>query len=124
MTQHRPEGALHRAPRPLIGWGAVVLIVACLTFLVLLAIPVLRAVNRWADGQPVDLMGFAAVVGAAVPALGAIWNFVLRYMGDRHRERLDQQSRGTAPGAPFAPPRQPGAPPDDLQGPRPGENWQ
>lgn len=95
---------LQRGPRPLIGWGGILLLIACLVFLVLLAIPILRAVNRWADGQPVDLMGFAAVVGAAVPALGAIWDFVRRFLTDRHVERMDQQARGLPPGgAPFAP---------------------
>lgn len=96
--------AFQRAPRPLIGWGGIILLVACLAFLVLLAIPILRAVNRWADGQPVDFMGFAAVIGAAVPALGAIWDFVRRYMTDRHAERMDQQARGLPPGGvPFGP---------------------
>jgi hypothetical protein len=113
--------ALHRAPRPLMGWGGIVLVVACLCFLVLLAIPILRAVNRWADGEPVDLMGFAAVIGAAVPALGAIWDFVRRFMTDRHVERMDQQARGTAPESPFAP-LPPSVPRSPDGGARPGDS--
>lgn len=108
------EGWMHRAPRPAMGWGGVALVIACLVFLVLLAVPILRAVNRWADGQPVDMTGFAAVIGAAVPALAAIWDFVRRFMTDRHVERLDQQMRGQVP-PPFGYP----APPEG--GPRPQE---
>lgn len=112
------EGWGRRAVRPAIGWGGVLLVAACLIFLILLAIPILRAVNRWADGQPVDLMGFAAVIGAAVPALGAIWDFVRKYMGDRHIERRDQIARGTAPERPFDSSTL-GPSPD---GPRPGDS--
>ena len=40
----------------------------------------------------------------------------------RHRERMDQQARGQAPG-PFGPPPSPLAPTqDDVSGPRPREN--
>jgi hypothetical protein len=100
------EGWGRRAIRPSIGWGGVILLVACLVFLVLLAMPILRAVNRWADGDPVDMTGFAAVIGAAVPALAAIWDFVRRFMTDRHIERRDQIARGQAPG-PFVPSQPP-----------------
>lgn len=100
------EGWVHRGIRPAIGWGMVLLVVVCIAYLVLLSIPILRAVNRWADGEPVDMTGFAAVIGAAVPALGALWDFGCRFMADRHIERRDQIARGEAPG-PFVPPPPP-----------------
>lgn len=106
----RPDGAFHRAPRPLIGWGGVVLVAFCLLFLAALGGIFLYAIWRWANGLPLDLMGIAAVLTAAVPAGAAIWSFVKRYLFDRHMERMDQQARGTAPGLPFPqpPPASPG----------------
>ena len=64
MSPAPSEGWVHRAPRPLMGWGGVLLIVVCLLFLVVLAAIATFAMWRWANGQPIDLMGFAAVVGA------------------------------------------------------------
>jgi hypothetical protein len=95
--------AFQRAPRPLIGWGGVLLIAVCLFFLIGIAAIALYALWRWANGLPVDLMGFAALVGAAAPAGGVIWRMVVRYMDARHIERMDQQERGTAPNSPFSP---------------------
>lgn len=112
-----PEGAFHRAPRPLIGWGGVALIVVCLMFLFAVAAIALYALWRWANGQAVDLTGFAALVGAAVPAGAAIWSLVRNFIITRHTERMDQQARGTAPSVPFAPP----APPPETW-PRPGDS--
>lgn len=106
-----PDGAFHRAPRPLIGWGGIALIIVCLLFLVALAAIALYALWRWANGLPVDLVGFAAVLGSAVPAGAAIWDMVKRYLFARHVERMDQQARGTAPGLPFPQP-----PPSGLPG--------
>lgn len=99
----RPDGAFHRAPRPLIGWGGVLLLVVCLLFLSAVAAIALYALWRWANGLPVDLTGFAALMGAAVPAGAAVWDMVRRYLLDRHWERMDQQARGTAPNVPFVP---------------------
>ena len=101
MTQ--PDGAFQRAPRPLIGWGGVALIFVCILFLLAVTIIAVFALWRWSNGQPVDLTGFAALVGAAVPAGAAVWRLVEQYLMTRHWERMDQQGRGTAPNAPFVP---------------------
>lgn len=98
------EGAFHRAPRPLIGWGGVLLIIVCLVFLMGIAAIALFALWRWANGMPVDLTGFAALMGAAVPAGAAVWRLVEQFLISRHYERLDQQQRGTAPNVPFPSP--------------------
>lgn len=97
------DGAFQTAPRPLIRWGGVAVIVLCLVAAsVLIGGPLLRALNRWADGEAVDWMGFAAVLGALGGFLGAIWSIVGPAMAARHAERLHEIREGRQP-APFAP---------------------
>lgn len=121
----RPEGWLHRGPRPLLMWLAVIMVMLVLAFFVGVGVAILTAFQRAAEsGAPVPDMsgGLAAVLtgmAALLPALGTFFQI----FNQRHVERRDQVARGSAP-PPFAPPSPPGAPPDDLQGPRPGENWQ
>jgi len=116
-----PDGAFHRAPRPLIGWATVILVLGLVTFL--LAIMAAIAMGFWqtaAKGQGVpNLTGgienfgtlLIAVFGAG--GLGGLW------MQNRHNERRDEIARGTAPNSPFVPSE---PPPESW--PRPGENTQ
>lgn len=123
MTNPRPpEGAFARAPRPLIGWVTVVLILACTLFVI--AVLAAIGVGFWltaAKGQGVPDMtgGLAVLIGALVPA----WGIAAQWMHTRSRERRDEIAWGTAPNTPFAP-APPSAPPDDVSGPRPAENQQ
>jgi hypothetical protein len=112
MTQ--PQSAFRRAPRPLIGWGGPLLIIVCLLFLLILASIATLALWRWANGQPVDMNGFAAVLTSATAAGAAIWSLVKNYILTRSDERREEiRSGGSAP-PPFA------SPPEG--GPRPGDS--
>lgn len=103
MSPVPSEGWVHRAPRPLMGWGGVLLIVVCLLFLVVLAAIATFAMWRWANGQPIDLMGFAAVLGQATAAGAAIWSLVKRFMIGREMQRADEIRTGQSV-PPFVPP--------------------
>lgn len=100
----RPEGWLHRSPRPLLMWCAVLMVVLVLLFFIGVGLAILTAFQRAAEtGQPVPDMsgGLAAVLtglAALLPALGTFFQI----FNQRHVERRDQISRGQAPG-PFAP---------------------
>ena len=106
-TPARPEGAFHRAPRPLIGWAGVVLIVICVVFIAAIAAAI--AVGFWltaARGQPVpDLTGGLAVL---LPAVATAWGMVAQWMHTRSRERRDEIAFGGAPRPPFDPSPQSG----------------
>ena len=111
MTMLPPEGAFHRAPRPLIGWLAVVL----LSVLVLCIAAMMIAVARgfWltaAQGRGVPDMtgGMSALLAALVPAAGMIW----QWMHTRSLERRTNMGVGQAPPAPF----------DSSAGPHPGDS--
>lgn len=109
----RPEGRLERGWRPAIGWGGVFLVAFCLMFLVIVALIALFALWRWANGQPVDLTGFAALMGAAVPAGAAIWSLVKQYIIGRTTQHVEAIRSGqSAPPFPSSPP----------EGPRPGDS--
>lgn len=113
----RPEGSLHRAPRPLIAWTGVLTAACSLAFLVLLAIPILRAVNRWADGEPVDWQGFAFIITAAGGAATTILGPLAQYLQNRSRERRDEIAfGGGAPRPPTNPLPPSGQQPDDIPG--------
>lgn len=113
MTQ--PQSAFRRAPRPLTGWLWVLVGFASFAFLVLLAIPLLRAVNRWADGEHVDWVGFAAVASIAAGAMGQLITQGMQWMQNRSAERREEIRAGgsaappfpsPAPSAPYSPPQQ------------------
>lgn len=118
MAVTRPEGWLHRGPRPFLMWLAVLLVVLVLAFFVAIGLAIVQVFQHAADTfQPVpDMSGGLGVVltgvAAVLPALAA---FIPIFM--RHRERMDQQSRGSAP-PPFAqpPPSSPPQPPGDVPG--------
>lgn len=97
------NGAFRRAPRPLIGWGGVVLVIVCIVFLLILISIATFAMWRWANGQPIDLMGFAAVLGQATAAGAAVWSLVKNFILTRHGERMEEIRTGVAPNSPFVP---------------------
>lgn len=107
MTE--PDSAFRRAPRPLIGWLYVLAGFAALALVILLAIPLLRAVNRWADGEPVDWMGFAAIASVAAGAIGQIVAQGAQWMHTRSAERREEIRAGQSV-SPFS------------DGPRPGDS--
>lgn len=113
----RPEGAFHRAPRPLILWAGALLVIGGTVFvLVVLAAIALGFWLTAAKGQGVpDLSGGLGVIGGAFVAVGT---FIAQVLSQRHRERMDQQARGLPPGGPLASP--PLGPSPD--GPRPGDS--
>lgn len=104
----RNDGAFQRAPRPLIGWVGVVLILACTLF----ACAVLAAValGFWmtaAKGQGVpDMTGGLAML---IPALATAWAGVAQWMHSRSAERREEIRQGQS-GGPFPSPA-PSAPP-------------
>lgn len=98
MTE--PQSAFRRAPRPLIGWVGVVLIVVCTVFVttVLAAI----ALGFWltaakGEGVPDMTGGLAVLITALVPA----WGMVSQWMHTRSRERREETRAGVAPRPPF-----------------------
>lgn len=107
--------AFQRAPRPLIGWGGVLLVAVCIVFLLILISIATFAMWRWANGQPIDLMGFAAVLGQATAAGAAVWSLVKNFILTRHGERMEEIRAGVAPASPFAP-SPPSGPPSDGVG--------
>ena len=108
----RPEGWLHRGPRPFLMWLAVIACVLVLAFFVTIGFSIAHAFQRAAEtGQPVPDMsgGLAAVatgLAALLPALAQFW----QVFNQRHVERMDQQSRGAAPTVPFDPAPPPSRP--------------
>ena len=120
----RPEGWMHRAPRPMILWAGAVCallgVIGFAFFLFRVGTAIADAYERAAQtGQSVPDMG-----GGIGPLLTAVGGFIaclwpiVQAMSQRHAERMDQQARGTAPGVPFDPsPPSIGPSPD---GPRPG----
>ena len=126
MTQ--PDGFLHRAPRPLILWGGVLVValgaVGFAIFLFRIGTAIADAYERAAQtGQNVLDMGggIAALLTAVAGFLATLWP-VVQGMSQRHTERMDQQARGQV--APPFPPSPPSGPPDDVGGPRPWQNQQ
>lgn len=98
-----PEGAFYRAPRPLISWAGVLL---CLT-LVLFVIAVLAAIalGFWATAaRGLGVPDFTGGLAILIPAVAGVIFQASQVLSQRHRERMDQQARGTAPGAPFVSP--------------------
>ncbi len=122
----RPEGWVHRGPRPLLMWLAVMACVLVLSFFVGIGFAILTAFNRAAEtSQPIpDMSGELAAVAAGLAALLPALGQFFQVFNQRHVERMDQQARGTAPGVPFDPsaPYAPPSTPPDIEGPRPWQN--
>lgn len=100
------ESLLQTGARPLIRLGGVVVIIVSLgAVCMLVGGPLLRALNRWADGTPppVDWMGFAAVLGAIGGFLTVIWSIVKPALDARHEERLHEIREGGGQAAGFFP---------------------
>jgi len=101
----RPEGPLHRAPRPLIMWVGLVLMLALTAFVVAWltagALGMFATVARGSSAP--DMTGGLA---ALIPALAAAAWQISNIFNQRHVERRDQIARGQV-----APPFDPGPPP-------------
>lgn len=97
------ESWFHRAPRPLVMWMAVFCLFLIMAFFIGIGSAIVFAYQRAAEeGRSVPDMsgGIAAILsslGVLIPALVS----AAQIFSQRHRERLDQQARGTAPGVPF-----------------------
>ena len=109
-----PEGAFHRAPRPLIGWVTVLLLLTCALFV--MAVMGAIALGFWktaAQGRGVPDMtgGLAALIAALVPA----WGIAAQWLHTRSMERRTQMGVGQAPEGPFASS-------NSADGPRPGDS--
>lgn len=99
----RPEGWYHRGARPAIMWLAVFIGLLLLGFFVGIGSAIVFAYQRAAaQGLPVPDMsgGIAAILSSLAVLIPALVS-AAQVFSQRHRERLDQQARGTAPGAPF-----------------------
>ena len=104
----RDDGAFHRAPRPLIGWAGVLLIVICVLFVGAIAAAI--AVGFWltaarGNGVP-DMTGGLAVL---LPAVATAWGMVAQWMHTRSAERREEIRAGSV--APPFPQPAPSAPP-------------
>lgn len=103
----KPEGPLHRAPRPLILWCGVALVLFSVlglgAFLFRVGGAIAAAFERSAQtGAPVPDMtgGLPALISALVGLIVGLWP-VVQAMNQRHVERRDQIARGGAPPDPF-----------------------
>ena len=115
MTQ--PQSAFQRAPRPLTMWATTILVCVLVAFVA--AVLAAIAIGFWltaARGEPVpNLTGGLESFGAVLAALFGAGGLGGMIFGQRHRERMDQQARGTAPDLPF-----PSAAPSDSPTPEGG----
>ena len=119
--QSRTDGALHRAPRPLMGWAGVVLLVICVVFAG--AVMAAIALGFWLTaarglGVPDMTGGLAALIAALVPA----WGLVGQYLSTRSRERRDEIAYGGGRAEPPFDPSPPSPPvyPDTWPNPHGG----
>lgn len=126
MAVTQPEGFMHRAPRPLILWGGVLLVVlgavGFAAFLYRIGTAIADAYERAAQtGADVPNMdgGLPALITAVVGFLGMVMPYVMQAMSQRHSERRDQIARGSAP-VPFPQPAPSSEP--SVDGPRPGDS--
>lgn len=110
-----PEGAFHRAPRPLIMWAGFLLVAGGIVFL--FAVGAAIALGFWATaprGQPVpDMSGGLGIIATAVATVGA---FVMQVLQARHRERRDEIAFGGAPANPTISPAPSGGSSSDIPG--------
>lgn len=121
MTEIRPEGWVHRGPRPLLLWLgvalAVVAIIGVAAFLYRIGNAIALSYEHAAtNGQAVPDMsgGLPALITAIVGFLSMVMPQVLNALTARNRQRIEEVRRGTAP-PPFA-----SSPPEG--GPRPQED--
>jgi len=128
MTPPQRESWLHRAPRPLVMWLAVIMVVCVLVFFVAIGSAIATAFHRAAEtGQSVPDMsgGIAAVMtglAALLPALASFWQI----FNQRHIERRDTIAHGGGE-VPFPQPApsQASLPePSPETWPRPGDSTQ
>lgn len=115
---------LDRIGRPLLRLVGVAFALMILWLVARIGMAVAAAFERSAiEGQPVPdmsggLPGIISALAVAVPAIGA---FILDQV-TRHREKRDRIAREAERPRPTPPAGS--REPDDLNGPRPGENWQ
>lgn len=105
-----------RAPRPMILWAAVVLVIGVTIFI--LVVLAALAVGVWMTAgqghEPINLINTLGVIATGVASIGP---FIWQVLTARHTERLDQQARGLPPsGVPFpqSPPQISPAPNEPL----------
>lgn len=112
------ENALHRAPRPLMGWLAVLLGAGLLSFIGVVLFSMARAfLLTAAQGHPVpDVTGGLGNLAALLTAIcAALWQ-ALQFMQNRHRERRDEIAYGSQSAPPFV------SSPGQGEAPRPGDS--
>lgn len=121
MTAPRPEGWVHRGPRPLILWGGFILVLLAVTGFGIFLWRYLDAVATAAEhsahsgtAMPDMTGGIPALLSAAAAALATAMPIILNTLTARNRERRDQIALGGAP-PPFDPSPAEG-------GPRPGDS--
>lgn len=113
------QGAFERAPRPLMGWAAVVLMAMILPFIAVVLFSVAQGFLRTAAlgrGVP-DMTGGLAML---LPAMATAWACIAQWMHTRSMERRTEMgvpNYGQTP--PFD---HPGPLPPSPDGPRPGDS--
>ncbi len=86
-----------RGVRPALGWVGIVFAVLIGLFLLAVLCIILYALFRWAEGTPVDMQGFAAVLTAATAAGTALWSLFKNYLTTRYGQRIEEIRAGIAP---------------------------
>lgn len=86
--------AFRRAPRPLTGWLWLLCGIGSVAIVVMVMIPVLKALNRWADGEHIDWAGFAAVAAVLFPFIGQLVAQGVQWQRSRENERLEEIRSG------------------------------
>ena len=97
---------LDRIGRPLLRLVGVAFLVVCVWFVIRIMWAIVDAYDAAVrEGRPVPDMsgGMAGLLGVLVSALPVLLPVVMDQI-TRHRERMDQQARGTAPGPLASPP--------------------
>lgn len=116
------QGAFERAPRPLMGWAAVVLMLMILPFIAVVLWSVAQGFLRTAArGQGVpDMTGGLAML---LPAMATAWACIAQWMHTRSMERRTEMGVGDAP-PPFGQPSAPTGPlpPSPDGAPRAGDS--
>lgn len=90
--------------------GGIVFLGAC-------GFHVQHALQRWSNGEHVDLQGLAAIIGVMGTTAASIIPILISILRDRRIQRVEEIRAGRGPE------QRPFSEPNDLDGPRPGENW-